>query len=234
MRPGFVSSAVAIGDAAEQALAGEGANDSQISLIPSAIAELKGHTMNRVIVIILVTLASAYAVLAQKPASIDPESIHHLGGVAVVSPNQPGWTLRQSNKSLIEFQKRGEGEVLNASVKTIKTKVFKNDNDLLTSLEALKVEELSKLNMISVHFNNVRFKASPCVQYDGIFTGDTSAPNFEYLNLMGYLCRHPESKDLVVQIELSNHSNMRGFSEDVINLSKGFFERMAFAKLARQ
>jgi len=30
-------------------------------------------------------------------------------------------------------------------VKTIKTKVFDNDKELLTSLEALKLEELSKL-----------------------------------------------------------------------------------------
>ena len=195
---------------------------------------MRGHTMNRLIASVLVAVACATAVLAQKPASINPESIYHLDGVTVVSPNQPGWVLLQSNKSFISFQKRGEGEVLNASVKTIKTRVFKNDNDLLTSLEALQVEELSKLKMVSVHFNQVRFKSSPCLQYDGIFTGDTSAPNFEYLNLMGYMCRHPESKGLVVQIELSNHSNQRGFSEDLINLSPEFFEKVAFAKVARQ
>ena len=62
-----------------------------------------------------------------------------------MSPNQPGWVLLESRESLIAFQKRAEGEVLNASVKTIKTKVFDNDKELLTSLEALKLEELSKL-----------------------------------------------------------------------------------------
>jgi hypothetical protein len=190
--------------------------------------------VNRLIVIVLVTVACANAVLAQKQASINPGSIHHLDGVTVVSPNQPGWVLLQSNKSLIGFQKRGEGEVLNASVKIIRTKVFDNDNDLLTSLEALKVEELSKLKKVSVHFNYVRFKASPCVQYDGIFTGDTSAPNFEYFNFKGYLCRHPESKNLVVQIELSNHSNQRGFSENLLDVSNEFFEKMAFPKVAGQ
>ena len=193
----------------------------------------KGHTMNGLIVIVLVSVACANVVLAQKQASINPESIYQLSGVTVVSPNQPGWVLLQSNESL-GFQKRGDGEVLNASVKTIRTKVFDNDNDLLTSLEALKVEELSKLKKVSVHFNYVRFKASPCVQYDGIFTGDTSEPNFAYLNFKGYLCRYPESKGLVVQIELSNHSNLRGFSENLIDLSDEFFERMAFSKVAGQ
>jgi hypothetical protein len=188
--------------------------------------------MNRLIIIVLVTVACVNAVLAQEQASINPASIYHLGGVTVVSPNQPGWLLLQSNKSLIAFQKRAESEVLNASVKTIRTKVFDNDKALLTSLEALKVEELSKLKRDSVHFNYVRFKASPCVQYDGIFTGDASAPNFEYLNFNGYLCRHPESKDLVVQIEFSNHSNRRGFSENLSELSNEFFEKMAFSKVA--
>ncbi|HWN10516.1 MAG TPA: hypothetical protein VNO50_14830 [Pyrinomonadaceae bacterium] len=190
--------------------------------------------MNRLIVIVLVAVASANAVIAQKQASIKPASIYQLGGASVVSPNQPGWVLLESNKSLIGFQKRGEGEVLNAMVKTIGTKVFDNDNDLLASLEALKVEELSKLTKVSVHFNYVRFKSSPCVQYDGIFTSDTSAPNFQYLNFKGYLCRHPESKGLVVQIELSNHSNQRGFSENLLDVSNEFFEKMAFSKVGGQ
>ena len=188
--------------------------------------------MKLLIVIVLVTFACANPVSAQKQVSITPESIYHLDGVTVVSPNQPGWVLLQSNKSLISFHKRGEGEVVNASVKTIRTKVFDNEKELLASLEALKVEELSRLTKVSVHFNYVRFKASPCVQYDGIFTGDTSAPNFEYLNFKGYLCRNPGGKDLVVKIELSNHSNQRGFSENSIDLSNQFFEKMKFSKVA--
>lgn len=190
--------------------------------------------MNRLIVIVLVTVACANAVLAQEQASINPASIYHLGGMIVVSPNQPGWVLLQSNKSSLGFQKRSEGEVLNASVKTIRTKVFDNDNDLLTGMEALKVEELSKLKKVSVHFNHVRFKASPCLQYDGIFTGDTSAPNFEYLSFKGYLCPYPKSKGLVVQIELSSNSKLRGFSENLIDLSNEFFEKIAFSKVAGQ
>jgi hypothetical protein len=190
--------------------------------------------MNRLIVIVLTTVACGNALLAQEQASINPASIYHLGGVTVVTPNQPGWVLLQSSKSLIAFQKRVEGEVLNASVKTIRTKTFDNDEDLLASLEALKVEELSKLKRDSVHFNYVRFKASPCVQYDGIFTGDASAPNLKYFNFKGYLCRHSESKDLVVQIEFSNHSNRRAFSKNLVDLSDEFFEKTAFSKVAAQ
>lgn len=190
--------------------------------------------MKRLTVIVLVTVACANAVLAQEQASINPANIYHLDGVTFVSPNQPGWRLLESGKSLISFQKRVKGEVLNASVKTIRTKVFDNDNDLLTSLEALKVEELSKLKRDSIHFYYVSFKDSPCVQYDGIFTGDASAPKFKYLNFKGYMCPHPESKGLVVQIEFSNHSNRRAFPENLSDLSNEFFAKMAFSKLARQ
>jgi hypothetical protein len=190
--------------------------------------------MNRLIVIVLLAVACANGVLAQEQASINPVSVYHLGGVTLVSPNQPGWLLMQSNESLIAFQKRAEGEVLDGSVKIIKIKVFDNDNDLLTSLEALKVEELSKLKKDSVHFNYVRFKASPCVKYDGIFTGDASAPNFKYFNFKGYLCPHPERKGLVVQIEFSNHSNLRAFSKNLVDLSDEFFEKMTFSKVAGQ
>ena len=189
-------------------------------------------TMTRLIVIVLTTVVCANALLAQEPPSINPASIYHLGGVTVVTPNQPGWVLLQSRQSLIAFQKRVEGEVLNASVKTIRTKIFANDEELLATLEALKVEELSKLKRDSVHFNYVRFKASPCVQYDGIFTGDATAPNLKYFNFVGYLCRHPESKDLVVQIEFSNHSNRRAFSTNLSDLSNEFFEKMTFSKVA--
>ena len=188
--------------------------------------------MNRLMVIVLTAVACANAFLAQGQAPIKPASIFQLGGVTVVSPNQAGWVLLQSNESLIVFQKRVEGEVLNASVKTIRTKVFDNEKELLTSLEALKVEELSKLQRDSVHFNYVKFKATPCLQYDGIFTGDASAPNFKYLNFKGYLCPDPESKGLVVQIEVSNHSNPRGFSESLFALSNEFFEKVAFSKVA--
>ena len=173
--------------------------------------------MNHLKVIALVTVVCANAVLAQEQSSINPASIYHQVGVTVVSPNQPGWVLLQSSKSETVFEKRVEGEIVNANVKTIKTKIFDNDKDLMTSLEALKKEELSKLNRDSIHFNYVRFKGSPCVQYDGIFNVDgTSAPKFEYFNIKGYLCRHPESKDLVVQMEFSNHSNVRGFSENLV------------------
>jgi hypothetical protein len=189
--------------------------------------------MNRLMLIVLLTVSCVIAVSAQEQPSIKPASIYHQAGVIVRSPNQPGWVLLQLGKSEILFEKQVKDEIVMANVKTIKTKLFDNEKDLLTNLETLKQEELGKLKRDSIHFNYVRFKGSPCVQYDGIFKVDgASAPKFEYFNLKGYLCRHPESKDLVVQIEFSNHSNLRGFSENLFSLSEEFFGAIVFSKVA--
>jgi hypothetical protein len=188
--------------------------------------------MKLLIVIVLAAVVFANAVLAQKQSSIKPASIYHQGGVTVVSPNQPGWVLLQSSKSETVFEKRGEDEIVTANVKTIKTKIFDNDKELMISLETLKKEELSKLKRDSIHFNYVRFKGSRCVQYDGVFKVDgASAPKFEYFNLKGYLCGHPETRGLVVQIEFSNYSNLRAFSENLFSLSEEFFEKIVFSKV---
>ena len=188
--------------------------------------------MNHLKIIFLVTAAFVLGVSAQEHA-IKPASVYQQGGVTVVSPNQPNWMLMKSSKSETVFQKRLEDEVVNANVRTFQTKVFDNDKDLLISLEALKKEELSKLNRDSIHFNYVRFKGSPCLQYDGIFkVNPAGASSLEYLNLNGYLCRLPESKDLIVQMEFSNHSNSRGFSENLSKLSAEFFEKITFPKPA--
>ncbi len=190
--------------------------------------------MKYLIVIVLVAVFCANAVSVQEQSPINPASIFNQDGVTVVSPNQPGWVLLRSSKSETVFEKRDKDEILAANVKTFRTKIFDNDKDLLVSLETLKKEELSNLKRDSVHFNYVRFNGSPCVQYDGIFKLDgTSAPKFEYFNFKGYLCRHPETKDLVVQIEFSNHSNLRGFSENLFSLRDEFLEKIVFSKVAR-
>ncbi len=185
-------------------------------------------------VFVLVLGFCAHAVSAQEQPAITPASAYNLDGVTVVSPNQSGWVALPSSKAETVFEKRVKDEILNANVKTIETKVFDNNNDLLMSLEKMKQAEVSKFKMESLHFNYVRFKRTSCVQYDGTFKVDgASAPKFEYFNLKGYLCGHPETKGLVVQIEFSNHSNFKGFSENFVSLSEDFFEGIVFSKVAR-
>jgi hypothetical protein len=190
--------------------------------------------MKHLIIVILTALFCAAVVSAQKQSLIKPASSYNQAGVTFASPNQSEWTLLKSDKSQTVFEKCAKDEISNANVKTIKTKNFETEKDLLVGLETLKQDELSKLKMDSVHFNNIRFKGLPCVQYDGIFKleGSSSSPKFEYFNFRGYLCSHPETKGLAIQVEFSNYSNSRGFSDNIVAVSDEFFEKITFSKAA--
>lgn len=183
---------------------------------------------------IVIAIFYVSAALAPRQASISPATVYQQDGITFASPNQPGWVPLKSDKLETVFEKRDEDAASTASVKTIKTKTFETDKDRLTGFEALKKEDFRNFKLDSVHFYFVRFKDSQCLQYDGIFTLDeTSAPKFKYLNLQGYLCPHPKVKDSAVQIEFSNRSRARGFTEDLISLSKEFFENFYLQKLQK-
>lgn len=187
--------------------------------------------MKHLTVIILAVLVCAGAVSAQEPSSIKPASLYHQDGVTVVSPNQSGWALLKTDKSQTAFEKRGESGILNASVKTIRTKTFETDKDRLAGWEALKQEEFSKLKQDHIHFNYTRFKGAMCLRYDGIFPLEkTASNNFAYFNVNGYLCPHPNAKDSAVQMNFSNYSNTRGLTEDLYSLIEEFFEKMTIPK----
>jgi hypothetical protein len=129
------------------------------------------------------------AVSAQAQTSIKPASIYDQDGTTVISPNQPGWILIRTDKSETVFEKRAESGILNASVKTIRTKIFETEKDRLAGWETLKQEEFSKLKRDSIHFDIMGFKGATCLRYTGIFPVEkTSSSNFAYFNLKGYLC----------------------------------------------
>ncbi len=170
---------------------------------------------------------------AQSQSSINPASVYQQDGVTFASPNQAGWALLKSDKLETVFEKRDEGIVSKAMLKTLKTGIFGTDKERLTRFEALKKEELSNLNLDSVHFNYVPFKRLMCLQYDGIFKLKAGAvPTFEYFNVRGYVCPHPTVKDSAVEMEFSNYANNRGLTEDLSFLTDEFFQRVVFLKAA--
>lgn len=186
--------------------------------------------MNHVIVMIATALFCA-ALPAQSQTSIKPASIYDQDGITVVSPNQSGWALLKTDRTETVFEKRDEGGILRASVKTIRTKIFENDKDRLAGWEALKQEEFSKLKQDHLHFNYTRFKGALCLRYDAIFPLEkTSSNRFAHFNVKGYLLPLSNAKDLAVQIEFSNYSNTRGMTEDLYSLSEEFFEKLTFPR----
>lgn len=182
--------------------------------------------MKQLMVVIAIAIFYS-AVSAQAP--IKPATKYEQNGITVMSPDSAGWRLLNTDRSETAFEKRGDSDILNASVKSIQTKLFDTDKDRLVAWEALKQEEFSKFKQDHLHFNYTKFKGSSCLLYDAIFPLEKTSSNaFAYFNVRGYLCPLSTTKDSAVQIEFSNHSNTRGFTEDLSSLAEEFFEKLAF------
>ncbi|HSK71438.1 MAG TPA: hypothetical protein VK892_07075 [Pyrinomonadaceae bacterium] len=189
--------------------------------------------MKLLTVILAINFLFVSAVFAQKDfPTIKPAKTYKQSEVKIVSPNETGWQLVKSAQLENVFAKVDSDGKYNASAKTSTINAYENVNDLFENLEKLKQEEISRLNRDSLHFNRTNFKEVPCLQYDGIFNNDArKEANYKYFNLSGYLCQHPTAKNTLIQIEFSNHSNLRGFSETANKLSKEFFEKIEFSKV---
>lgn len=184
------------------------------------------HFMVVIAIALFIPVASAQTQISLKPASV-----YNKDGITFVSPNQSGWTLINEDASETAFEKRTEVGIVNAHVKTIHTKTFETNTQWLSAMETLKVEELGKLKRDSIHFYYMKFKGTMCLRYDGIFQLEKTSPgHFNYFNLEGYVCPHPNTKDAAIQIEFSNHSNTRGFTEDLDSLNDEFFDEITFSK----
>jgi hypothetical protein len=185
--------------------------------------------MKQFLVIIAIAMFCG-TVSAQAPATIKPAKKYKQNGMTFVSPDSAGWKLLKTDGSETAFEKRSESDILNAYVKSVPTKTFATDHDRLVAWEALKQEEFNKYKQDHLHFNYTKFKGSTCLLYDAIFPTDKTPTNdFAYYNLRGYLCPIPGNKDLAVQIEFSDRSNTRAFTDDLSDLNEKCFEGLMFS-----
>jgi hypothetical protein len=152
-------------------------------------------------------------------------------GVTVSSPTQPGWTLVKSNERETRFERASAVDTAVASSRTLMATMFGEGDDLLARLEVWKQSQLAStgLKLDSLHFYRVRFKGLTCLQYDGIFEGvSESKSQFTHFNFKGYLCPLHDTEQSVVELEVSNRTNQRGFSDELIRSSGEFFEAAVF------
>lgn len=170
---------------------------------------------------------------AQKENStIKAGKVYKQSGAKVTSPSQDGWQIVKAESSETIFSKTTSDEKFNVFVKTKTISDYEKVEDLFKNLEETKQAELDMPNRDSLHFNQTDYKNTPCLQYDGIFNNDAAKmPGYKYFNFYGYLCRHPNDKKIVIQMEFSNYSNSRGFSETEGKLAKDFLEKIQFSKV---
>jgi len=192
--------------------------------------------MRLLAVIFAITVFLSVSISAQpKSPIIKPEKTYKQSGVKMVSPNQTGWQIIKSEKLETVFGKTNSEAEYKVFARTKTIPDYENTNDLLKSLEAMKQAELNDSNRDSLHYNYQKeFNETPCVQYDGIFKNDAAeAPGYKYFNFYGYICQHPSDKNIVIQMEFSDYSNTRGFSEAEFNLRRDFFEKIKFVKVKK-
>lgn len=184
-------------------------------------------------IILAVGLLFAGFTYAQKVnPTIKAGKVYKQSGVKITSPNQEGWQIVKSEKFETVFGKPDSDAEYKAFVRTKTIPDYENVEDLFKNLEATKQAELDMPNRDSLHFNNMNFKETPCLQYDGIFNNDAAKmPGYKHFNFRGYLCRHPNDKNTVIQMEFSSYSNSRGFSEAEFKLAKDFFANIQFLKV---
>ena len=186
--------------------------------------------MNRFLFIIAAVLFSV-AGTVQSQTSIKAESTYHQGGITIVSPNDSGWVRLKTENGETAFEKRTDSDKFAAGARIIQTKPFETDKDRLPGWEALKNEEFSKFKQDHLHFNYTVFKGVMCLRYDAFFPLEKTPSNrFAYFIVTGYLVPVPNSNNSAFQIEFSDYSNHRGFTEDQHALAEEFFEKLAFPK----
>ena len=100
-------------------------------------------------------------------------------------------------------------------------------------MEAQKTEELKTYRVDSLHFNHIKAKGAQCLQYDGIVGIEGSSSPFDHLNFKGWFCPYLGTWSAVVEIELSERSNSRGLTEDLLSLAGEFFDGIGLSKTPR-
>ena len=182
---------------------------------------------------IFLILVCIFFVSAQ--SAIEPGEHFKLNGVRLASPDQNGWHISKSDKLEIIFDFSGDGKTSRAFAKVGPSNALTGSGKFFEEFEVLKTSELENLENLkrdSLHFNKTSFNEVVCMQYDSSLKNLAAAPRtFEYYNVYGYSCPHPLAKDRFVQLEFSNRSNTKGFSEADIKLFKRYFDSIRFTKV---
>jgi len=189
--------------------------------------------MKRFAITILAELVIFSALFAQEPSYIKPRSVFELRGVTVVSPGQPGWELLKADKEEILFRKQDKDRICLARVTIASAKPYETEKGLLAALEAQKTEELKTYEVDSLHFNQIKAKGGPCLQYDGIVGIEGLSSPFDHLNFKGWFCPYLGTWSAVVEIEFSERSNSRGLTEDLLSHADEFFDGIGLSKTPR-
>ncbi|MEK6742436.1 MAG: hypothetical protein AABZ15_02450 [Nitrospirota bacterium] len=184
---------------------------------------------------VIVTVSAGMAMASSRPV-ISPKSEYRQIGAVVSSPSETGWSLVQANNLGVAFGRQYSSAEETAIVKTTIFKVegFDDDKEYLNYIASQreKQDDKKRFKILSITNEQVSFKGTACLKYRGLSEDHKSkgidSTDFQYLKTAGYICRHPASKSIAFQMEISQRSQEKAFLQEFISLGEEFFNNIQF------
>ena len=169
------------------------------------------------------------------PTEISPRTGFNMIGATVVSPNEPGWVAAGSNPGRVQIVRRGEvpGETRFVYVMGIQVDASQSDNAFLSEAKRAKTynDNPSRIIPQKTQTQNVTFKGSRCLKFDLLqqeVKSNSAVQGPQYVNTIGYTCRHPLRNDVAIEMVYSKRSTNSQLPKSERALAKQFFANVQF------
>jgi hypothetical protein len=155
-------------------------------------------------------------------------------GFVVDLPPAAEWRRIEGASRRAVFERSADGQRVSLSLSEQTMESLPEDKAFLRFAEGRQAELLSKLEMVSVHYNSISKKGALCLVYDGIYL-DKADKVLPFLTFRGQLCRHPVSDKRLVQVELAQRSSTKeaAYKIDLLDLSEQVFNAAQFTEFPR-
>lgn len=184
---------------------------------------------------LIVVLTGCMAAAPTRPL-ITPKSGYTQVGAIVYSPTETGWYLIQSNNFGVVFGKQygAADETAVANTGVFKVDGIEMDKDFFDFIadQRERQDDKKRFKILGIDNERVYFKGVSCLKYRGLSedhkNNGIDSTDFQYLKTAGYVCRHPLNKVTAFQMEISQRSKEKAFSEGLLAVGEEFFKNIQF------
>ena len=167
--------------------------------------------MNRLLSGLLAVLLTGASLAQSAPPQLPALQTN---AASVQAPAQPGWRLAQHDATQVLFVFEDETGRAQAKLGDVILPPAQAEETFLPRAERYKQAEFDAWRMRSVHFNAIEVRGVGCLRYDGLFE-DTAMPD-EVISVVGYLCPHPGSDGLAVEVSFEKRGANAGFEAQAV------------------
>ena len=91
---------------------------------------------------------------------------------------------------------------------------------------------MSRFRILNIDNEYVTYKSTACLNYKWLSEDHKDfgidSDRFQYLKLMGYICRHPDNPEIAFQMDVSFRGGDQLMPSEVRKLGEDFFEEIEF------